>query len=429
MCYTKALCLWISLLTTYCFCCSYCLRGIDAFILCDGRTKIKSLLSSQQFQLKTSAGGTLSIRPSSSQNLSAKRSTENDENDAANENTKRNSKCGKVMDRRTSLLMSGMALAMTPMIARPSNVYAISETASLSTTVTDPDADADPPITHKVFFDVRISRSDGTFYVRDDPEGTIPTADNQVLKVTLTVGLFGTIAPNHVQQFLKYVDTVQQQQQQFRSGREIPSVYIDDEDSPLPSYSRCSFRSLDQSTGLLLGGYIPGLDVTEFAGSTALKYGGRILPASLWIERNKKENTDNNIHSLSHGAYKGKGLLTHRNLDVLPVFGITTRSSPELDATHTVFGRLLIDDFSQAFLDRIVDLPTYSMDRPAANTGVDVNDEKERATEAMASSIYAIQKDFFRSAAKTFGDTRLDKVYEGKLLRRVEVTRVGILES
>lgn len=46
---------------------------------------------------------------------------------------------------------------------------------------------------------------------------------------------------------------------------------------------------------------------------------------------------------------------------------------------------------------------------------------------SLASSVFTAQRKIFRGAAKTFGDTRLDKVYDGKLLRRIEVTKVGVL--
>lgn len=85
------------------------------------------------------------------------------------------------------------------------------------------------PITHKVFMNVRISRSDGTFYVRDDEDDANP--DSKVFYGKLVFGLFGKTAPTAVERFLSYVN-----------------VPFDDE-APLPSYSRSSFKSLDQSTG------------------------------------------------------------------------------------------------------------------------------------------------------------------------------------
>jgi cyclophilin family peptidyl-prolyl cis-trans isomerase len=251
----------------------------------------------------------------------------------------------------------------------------------------------EPPITHTVAFNVRISRADGTLYTKKDDAS--PTPDNQVFTGTVSIGLYGTLCPNHVKRFLDYVDV----------------MYSPGDDTPLPSYARSQFSSLDQSTGILTGGLIPGLRLTNFAGSSALEYGGRILPSKLWIDDFKDQKKVSHAHA---------GLLTHRDLDVLPKFGITTRSCPELNLGHTVFGTVLPTESSKAFLSRCVDLPTYSLDRPTVPIG-----DQSRASEEVASSIYSLQKDLFRSAAKTFGDTRLDNVYEGKLLRRVEVTSVS----
>lgn len=161
-----------------------------------------------------------------------------------------------------------------------------------------------------------------------------------------------------------------------------------------------------------MGGFIPGLEVTSIGGSTALQYGGRILPAPLWL--------DPTTEKLSHSC---KGLLSHKFLDALPVFGITTRACVELDASNLVFGQVLLDESSREFLNKVEDLPTYSMERPKG----DPRDVENRAVEDVASSIFNSQREFFRGAAKTFGDSRAAKVYEGKLLRRVEVTQVGML--
>lgn len=99
-----------------------------------------------------------------------------------------------------------------------------------------------PQITHKVYMDVRISRADGTFYVKD-----APSADaDEPFYGQLVLGLFGNQTPNHVQNFLKYVD--------------VPY----DVDSPLPSYSRSKFQTLDASTGLLIGGTVSKIiEMTE----------------------------------------------------------------------------------------------------------------------------------------------------------------------
>lgn len=254
-------------------------------------------------------------------------------------------------------------------------------------------ADAPPAtVTHRVFMDVRISRQDGTFYVRDDlPD----TPENRVFLGRLKIELFGNAAPAAVEQFLRYINV----------------EYNPLQDDPLPSYGRSSFPRLDQATGLLTGGSIPSMSVTSFAGSTALQYGGRVLPAPLWFS--PKQETTRLPHSSS-------GLLTHRILEVLPTFGITTRpATNELDSTHIVFGRVsLDDDESRQFLDLCKDLPTYSMERPKGDPSV---------VEDVASAVFTGQREVFRGVAKSFGDSRLDKIYEGKLLRRVEVTQVGML--
>ena len=249
-----------------------------------------------------------------------------------------------------------------------------------------------PKITHKIYFDVRISRKDGSFYVKDDVDPT-----DEPLYGRLVFGLFGDAAPNHVKEFLSYV--------------EVPF------DDPLPSYSKSKFQTLDSATGLLIGGTIPGLDVSTLAGGNVLEYAGKVLPAKLWLEDNKEAT-----QQLSHDA---KGLLTHRNLDVTPSFGITTRStSTILDPSHTIFGMILEDKTN--FMDQIVDLPVLTDTGRVSKTTTELVSGGDVGT-SLASSVFTAQRAVFRDAAKTFGDTRLDKVYDGKLLRRVEVTQVGEL--
>eukprot|EP00545_Synedropsis_sp_CCMP1620_P013685 CAMPEP_0119004684 /NCGR_PEP_ID=MMETSP1176-20130426/1292_1 /TAXON_ID=265551 /ORGANISM="Synedropsis recta cf, Strain CCMP1620" /LENGTH=338 /DNA_ID=CAMNT_0006956419 /DNA_START=35 /DNA_END=1051 /DNA_ORIENTATION=+ len=283
---------------------------------------------------------------------------------------------GTRMDRRSALASVVGAALVLPLLAP------LEEAQAAETTLA--------PITNKVIFDVRISRQDGTFYVRDDLEDT---PENKVFYGQLTMGLFGTTVPRTVKEFLTYVDG-------FNAM----------DDNPLPSYSRSSFVSLDQSTGLLVGGYIPSLEVTDFGGSTAIKYGGRVLAAPLWFD-------DQQTERYSHNS---KGLLTHRTLDVGPSFGITTRSATELDSTHTVFGQLLLDESSREFLTIVEDLPTYNMERPRGDP------RDETALDTVASAVFSSQREIFRSAAKTFGDNRVNKVFPGKLLRRVEVTQVRL---
>ena len=190
--------------------------------------------------------------------------------------------------------------------------------------------------------------------------------------------------------------------------------------NPLVSENKCIYKDSSSDSinihanhhiGLLGGGYIPGLELTSIGGGSALQYGGRVLPAMLWVDK----NTEN----LSHSQ---KGLLSHKFLDATPMFGITTRPCPELDSTNFVFGQVLLDNVSREFLEKCQDLPTYSMERPMGDPR-----QENKAVEDMAAAVFNTQREFFRGAAKTFGDSRADKVYEGKLLRRVEVTQVGLL--
>ncbi|CAJ1962987.1 unnamed protein product [Cylindrotheca closterium] len=290
-----------------------------------------------------------------------------------------------------SLLQTLDPMPSSTLVSSSSTATSSSSSSSLSPSSTDIVAE----VTNKVFFDIRIARQDGSTYVRDDLPDTF---ENRVISARITMGLFGKQAPNHVEKFLSYV---------------LPPKDTD-VDNPYPAFSRSSFTSLNQETGLLAGGYIPSLRVSDIGGSTALTYGSRVLPAPLWIEKSSPSITTT---KLSHNA---KGLLTHKTLDVTPTFGITTRPEPSLDATHTIFGQVLWDDSTVSLFRDFEDIPTYALERPAGyddfNTG------------GLATSVYNAQKDFFRGAAKSFGDTRVSKLYEGKLLRRVEVLQAGIIQ-
>lgn len=264
----------------------------------------------------------------------------------------------------------------------------------------------DVTITHKVYFNIRISRSDGTFSVRDNSD------DDEPYYAKLVIGLFGKNAPNHVDKFLSYIDN---------NNKE--AIFDDD---PIPSYSRSIFTKYDDATGLIYGGTIPSLDYIELNGNNVFKYGNRILPASLWLEKTSSPIT-----------HIGKGLLTHIKLDASPTFSITTRSdTTELDRSHTVFGRILLDETSTEFLSKVSKIPTYSIERPimidsttttstsSSSSSRIMNDIVEDAT----GIIFNAQRELFRNAAKTLGDSRVSKVYAGKLLRRVEVTQVGMMQ-
>jgi cyclophilin family peptidyl-prolyl cis-trans isomerase len=284
-------------------------------------------------------------------------------------------------------------------LADASKTKAKKQQPTLSTVATSPSE----AITDKVQFNIRISRADGSFYIRDDE------TDDDVYYCRVVVGLFGQAVPNHVQRFLSYC----------QDGITTTKDNEDSETDTSPiSYSRSTFSGMDPISGLLLGGVIPSLSVASVMGGTssALEYRGRLVPASLWLDP-----TINGQSPLSHIS---KGLLTHAKFDVTPSFGITTRSdSRDLDATHRVFGRILFDESDGAydFLDRIRDLPTYSLERP-------MGDDPDSMGDLVADAVFSAQRDFFRKFAKNIGDSRIDKLYPGKFLRRVEVTQVTVLK-
>ncbi len=289
--------------------------------------------------------------------------------------------------RRTLIQQVAQSIVAVPLVGYSSSASAAIDVSSL------------PQVTHKVFMDIRISRRDGTFYVKRPENIEDPT--DEPIYAHLVLGLYGNNAPNCVRQFLNYVN--------------VPF----DLDNPNPSYSTTRFSTLDTESGLLIGG-ISGLDVTTLAGGNVLQYKGKVIPAKLWLENMKKEE-DTSKAILSHDR---KGLLTHRNLDLTPSFGVTTRgSSSSLDSTHTVFGCVLEDN--DGFLQKVIDIPAMTSDglvSKTSNEPVNVG-----GGSAVASSLFTAQRRVFRDAAKTFGDSRLDRLPDGKLLRRIEVTQVGSL--
>ena len=72
---------------------------------------------------------------------------------------------------------------------------------------------------------------------------------------------------------------------------------------------------------------------------------------------------------------------------------------------------------------QLQDLPTYQLNQPVA----DSNNNSKDVVGEVATRVFKAQRDFFRGAAQSVGDTRVTKLYEGKLLRRVEVMQVGNL--
>ena len=301
---------------------------------------------------------------------------------------------------RNALLLLSSWSAMVGPNQNVANAAAATDTTA--TSAVNPSTNALPKITQKIEMSVRISRPDGTFYIRGDE------TDDLVKKYDIKIGLFGNAAPNHVERFLSYVRPTEEKIR---------------DDRPFPSYAQSQFKSFDQATGVLMGGTIPSLQLTEFAGSTALQFGGRILPAPLWLEKKGTVDATNTNAETPPLAHSAKGLLIHRKLEAQPVFGITTRSDTgfyvsDFDRDNVAFGIVLEGDGSE-FLKYCADLPTYAGERPTT--------QEDGAVQDAAKAVFDAQQNFFRGAAKSLGDTRIAKVYPGRLLRRVEVTKVSLL--
>ncbi|GMI44002.1 hypothetical protein TrCOL_g2834 [Triparma columacea] len=227
----------------------------------------------------------------------------------------------------------------------------------------------------QVRFNVRIARGDGTFATRDDDA-------DPVYRSSLVFGLYGDNAPVSVEQFLSYIDPAQ---------------------FTVPSFASSLFSAVTPEDGLLVGGKIKGLESTVFNNQSVLQYGGKILPSKLWL----------NPSDLSRLPHDRGCLLTHRDLEVEPRFGITTKAAKALDSTHTVFGEVLE---GEEFIRRCEFLPTYS-----------VSTSTSEEPGSLAAEIFTQQKNLFRNVAKSIGDDRIDKLYEGKLLRKVDVSSVELL--
>ena len=114
--------------------------------------------------------------------------------------------------------------------------------------------------------------------------------------------------------------------------------------------------------------------------------------------------------------HSSAGILTRQRGDAPQAFGLTVAGSKALDATHQAFGRVVRDNSN--LISAISTLNAYSLDAAPDGLSKDVPG---------AAAIYRAQKDAFRGAAKAFGDGRASKIFPGKLLRRVEITRVELL--
>jgi len=220
-------------------------------------------------------------------------------------------------------------------------------------------------ITNKVYLDVRIIRD----YSRE-------VLEDGVLRGRIVFGLYGKQSPQTVQHFLKFVTA------NYGEG---------------PAYSSGMFYR-HEAGRWIEGGRINGLSTTQVAGQETFQWNGRVVPLAPILETN----------SLRHDR---KFLLSHRKFNPGPEFDITLSSTPELDASNTVFGEVIA---GEEYVQEIVKLPFV--------TGKSLDPEG-----SPADSWWKAQREFFRNVAKVSGDTRVTNTFPGKLLRRVEITKCGLI--
>ncbi len=248
--------------------------------------------------------------------------------------------------------------------------------------------------TTTVRLSMRIARPDGTFYVRakgeEDPE---PPRIGDV-----DVELFGK-APAAVATFLA-----------FALG--------DPASAEAPTYASAILDERGSSDGQQLpvvyaARRLRGVETRSIGGEQILvrsRDGGEVLSrnAEAIAAKLRKEPS-----AVSHDT---AGILTRQRGDAPQAFGLTVAGSKALDATNQAFGRVVRDNNN--LISAVAALNAYSLDAAPDGLSKDVPG---------AAAIYRAQKDAFRGAAKAFGDGRASKIFPGKLLRRVEITRVELL--
>lgn len=189
----------------------------------------------------------------------ASSSTQTDDDDDVDQNHHRHNllvdKRGEARRRRYFLQMMCSISSIFPFITSSDDFSHIASALAADYEITSNDDDNSirrllpKMVTNTIYMDVRISRADGTFYVRDNETGN----DEDPFYGRLVIGLFGKRTPNHVQQFMKYVTV----------GEESYDV-----NNPLPSYSTSKFPLLDTSSGLLIGGKVRSVQGGKISSSS-----------------------------------------------------------------------------------------------------------------------------------------------------------------
>jgi len=261
--------------------------------------------------------------------------------------------------------------ALRPLLAAGLACLGRELTPAVAAPLAAPRAPAAAAITQRAFLDVRIIE-------RFDVE----VLEDAAIRGRLVFGLYGRDAPQGVSRFVSFIDGTVGQFATTGGG---------------PAYAQSSFEYVRPGE-LLEGGRIPGLKQTTFAGNLEWEYMSRLLPTLRPILE---------VNDLRHDR---RGLLTRARFESGPGFGVTLGAVPRLDGSHEVIGELLE---GADLLERIEALPYI--------TGKSIEGEG-----SLANSVFQAQKSLFSGIAKSGGDARAED-RTGKLLRRVEITRVGML--
>ena len=282
-------------------------------------------------------------------------------------------------------------------------------------------------VTSKVFLDLRILKDYNKEVLEDG-----------AVRGRVVIGLYGKEAPKTVAHFLQF----------------FPKA------GDRPSYSTGAFFRHEPGKWLE-GGRISGLFPTQLAGSESFEWNGGVYPLKAPVEANELHHDRKNLLShkkfnagpefavlLSPGTHAGimrashvsvlrlreqsvcvgrqascTELVLHAHVWMCTVgmwlaHGWLSSSdrggaAGELDATNTVFGEVLE---GENLLLEMAELPFV--------TGKSLD-----PSGSVASNLFAAQNQYFRGLAKAVGDTRVAKTYPGKLLRRVEITKAGVLAA
>lgn len=261
-----------------------------------------------------------------------------------------------------------VAAGLASQIAHPLSAGAapISSPVAKVTDISSPVAN----VTDKVFIDLRVIKS-----------YDVEVLEDAAIRGRLVIGLFGSDAPEAVKRYMEFIQgTVGQ--------------FADRADGP--SYASSSFEKIRPGEAVG-GGRITGFDQEPFAGVMEYQYRSRLVPLRPVLE----------VNDLRHDR---RGLLTKQRLSPGPEFAITLDTAPKLDGSNEVFGQVL----EGAELLEVLEHLPYITGSASEGKGT------------AADAVFTAQRALMMTIAKGAGDTRAaDRT--GQLLRRVEITKVGVL--